>query len=233
MGRHAENETASKETLRKRIRNYIQHQIASGRLQAGDRIVETQLAKELNVSQAPVREAILELAAMGLLEERPYSGSFVRKLTAEDVEDIYNTRAFLDEYAARQAARNITEQQLVEMEALLQRMDEAEDYQALAEMDMEFHAMVVDAAGSPALKRTWENLRLVEWTELSAAVTQSTLEELAKQHWRLFQLLKQHADHAAGAYMFIHIKNFGEELKRYLQQREASESSSKQERSSL
>ena len=233
MGRHAENETASKETLRKRIRNYIQHQIASGRFQAGDRIVETQLAKELNVSQAPVREAILELAAMGLLEERPYSGSFVRKLTAEDVEDIYNSRAFLDEYAARQAARNITEQQLVEMEALLQRMDEAEDYQALAEMDMEFHAMVVDAAGSPALKRTWENLRLVEWTELSAAVTQSTLEELAKQHWRLFQLLKQHADHAAGAYMFIHIKNFGEELKRYLQQREASESSSKQERSSL
>ena len=229
MGRHAENETASKETLRKRIRNYIQHQIASGRFQAGDRIVETQLARELNVSQAPVREAILELAAMGLLEERPYSGSFVRKLTAED----YNTRAFLDEYAARQAARNITEQQLVEMEALLQRMDEAEDYQALAEMDMEFHAMVVDAAGSPALKRTWENLRLVEWTELSAAVTQNTLEELAKQHWRLFQLLKQHADHAAGAYMFIHIKNFGEELKRYLQQREASESSSKQERSSL
>lgn len=233
MGRHAENETASKETLRKRIRNYIQHQIASGRFQAGDRIVETQLARELNVSQAPVREAILELAAMGLLEERPYSGSFVRKLTAEDVEDIYNTRAFLDEYAARQAARNITEQQLVEMEALLQRMDEAEDYQALAEMDMEFHAMVVDAAGSPALKRTWENLRLVEWTELSAAVTQNTLEELAKQHWRLFQLLKQHADHAAGAYMFIHIKNFGEELKWYLQQREASESSSKQERSSL
>lgn len=49
------------------------------------------------------------------------------------------------------------------MKALLYRMDRAEDYQTLAEMDMEFHAMVVDAAGSPALKRTWENLRLVEW----------------------------------------------------------------------
>lgn len=227
MGKHAEKETASKGTLRKKIRNYIQHQIASGRFQAGDRIVETQLAKELNVSQAPVREAILELAAMGILEERPYSGSFVRKLTAEDVEDIYNTRAFLDEYAARQAARNITDQQLSEMEKLLYRMDEAEDYQDLAEMDMEFHAMVVDAAGSPALKRTWENLRLVEWTELSAAVTKNTLEELARQHWRMYQLLKQRADHAAGAYMFIHIKNFGEELKRYLQQQEASDASSK------
>ena len=73
MSRNAENETAAKGTLRKKIRNYIQQQIASGRFQAGDRIVETQLARELNVSQAPVREAILELAAMGLLEERPYS----------------------------------------------------------------------------------------------------------------------------------------------------------------
>ena len=101
MSKNAENETAAKGTLRKKIRSYIQQQIANGRFQAGDRIVETQLARELNVSQAPVREAILELAAMGLLEERPYSGSFVRKLTAEDVEDIYNTRAFIDEYAAR------------------------------------------------------------------------------------------------------------------------------------
>ena len=116
-----------KATLRNNIREYIQQQIATGRFQAGDRVVETQLAKELHVSQAPVREAILELAAMGLLEERPYSGSFVRKLTLEDIEDIYNTRAFIDEYAARQAARRITAEQLAEMEALLREMDAAEN----------------------------------------------------------------------------------------------------------
>lgn len=102
------NRLAEKATLRREIREYIQRQIAAGRFQAGDRIVETQLAKELGVSQAPVREAILELAAMGLLEERPYSGSFVRKLTVEDIEGIYNTRAFLDEYAAKCAVQRIT-----------------------------------------------------------------------------------------------------------------------------
>ena len=69
-----------KATLRKNIREYIKEQIASGRFKAGDRVVETQLAKELNVSQAPVREAVLELSAMGLLEERPYSGSFVPRI---------------------------------------------------------------------------------------------------------------------------------------------------------
>ena len=62
-----------KSTMRREIRTYIQRQIAQGVYRPGDRIVETQLAREMNVSQAPVREALLELAAMGLVEERPYS----------------------------------------------------------------------------------------------------------------------------------------------------------------
>ncbi len=207
--------SAEKATLRKNIREYIKEQIVNGRFQAGDRVVETQLAKELSVSQAPVREAILELAAMGILEERPYSGSFVRMITADDIEDIYNTRAFLDEYAARQAAKKVTAEQLAEMEALLREMDAAEDPRDFVEKDVAFHALVVNAAGSPALKRMWEGLRLVEWTGLSVAVTRKTLPELAKQHWQIFRLLERHADHTAGAYMFLHIKNFGEELKQH------------------
>ena len=104
-------------------------------------------------------------------------------------------------------------------------MDQAPDYASFAEMDMEFHAMVVDAAGSPALKRTWENLRLVEWTGVSVAVTQNTLPELARQHWQIFQTLRDHAEQEAGAYMFLHIKHFGEELKRYVAQRDEAQGS--------
>ena len=214
------NRLTEKATLRKEIREYIQQQIAQGRFKAGDRIVETQMAKELGVSQAPVREAILELAAMGLLEERPYSGSFVRKLTAEDIEDIYNTRAFLDEYAARRAAQRITPEQLEEMEALLREMDGAESPHDFVEKDIAFHGLVVDAAGSPALKRIWESLQLVAWTGLSVAATRNTLPELVRQHWDIYNLLKRHADHTAGAYMFLHIKNFGDELKQYIQEKD-------------
>ena len=214
------NRLTEKATLRKEIREYIQQQIAQGRFKAGDRIVETQMAKELGVSQAPVREAILELAAMGLLEERPYSGSFVRKLTAEDIEDIYNTRAFLDEYAARRAAQRITPEQLEEMEALLREMDGAESPHDFVEKDIAFHGLVVDAAGSPALKRIWASLQLVAWTGLSVAATRNTLPELVRQHWEIYNLLKRHADHTAGAYMFLHIKNFGDELKQYIQEKD-------------
>lgn len=215
MDRKMNDKIMTKGTLRKEIRTYIQEQIACGRFKAGDRVVETQLAKELNVSQAPVREAILELSAMGILEERPYSGSFVRSLTATDIEDIYNVRAFIDEYAARQAAKCITDDQLAELEALLHEMDAAENIHEFVEKDMAFHALVVDAAGSPALRKMWEGLRLVEWTGLSAAATQNTLSELVEQHWEIYRLLQKHADHTAGAFMFLHIKNFGDELKRH------------------
>ena len=212
-------------TMRREIRAYIQRRIADGTFRPGDRIVETQLAKEMNVSQAPVREALLELAAMGLVEERPYSGTFVRHLTAEEIEDIYSTRAFLDEYAAKQAARRITQAQLDGLEELLHGMDQAPDYACFAEVDIQFHAQVVDAAGSPSLKGAWENLRLVEWTGVSVAVTQNTLPELGRQHWQIFQTLRDHAEQEAGAYMFLHIKHFGEELKRYVAQRDEAQGS--------
>ena len=47
-------------------------------------------------------------------------------------------------------------------------------------------------------------------------MTQNSLPELAKQHWEIYRMLKKHADHTVGSYMFLHIKNFGDELKRYL-----------------
>lgn len=209
--------------MRREIRTYIQRQIAQGVYRPGDRIVETQLAREMNVSQAPVREALLELAAMGLVEERPYSGTFVRHLKASDIEDIYNTRAFLDEYAARQAARLATQEQLDAMEVLLKKMDQAEDDASFGRDGHRVSRLIVDAADSPSLKRAWDNLRLVEWTSVSVAVTQESLPELAEQHWQIFRTLRSHAEQEAGAYMFLHIKHFGEELKRYVTETEQAE----------
>lgn len=214
-GRNAAERDIRKRTLRKEICDYIQSQISHGRFQPGDRIVETQLAKELNVSQAPVREAILELAAMGLLEERPYAGCIVRKLTATDIADIYDVRAHIDEYAATLAAQRATQEQLDAMRVLLQEMDKATDIRKFVQKDITFHAMVIDAAGSATLSRMWSTLRLSEWTNLSVAATECSLEKLKRNHWQIYEYLCARDDRAAGAYMFLHIKGFGDELKRH------------------
>lgn len=211
----------AKETLRSNIKDYIQQQVAEGVYKPGDRIVETQLARELNVSQAPVREAILELATMGLLEERPYSGTFVRNFTIAEIEDIFDIRAFVEEYAARRAAKRITEEQLAEMEAVLREMEQNQELPTFVHLDMEFHGLVMDAAGSLALKRAWKVLRMAEWTYLCASITAFSLPELVAQHRNIYRYLKTHDESSAGAYMFLHIKGFGDELnKHFAEQRE-------------
>lgn len=211
----------AKETLRSNIKDYIQQQIAEGVYRPGDRIVETRLAKELNVSQAPVREAMLEMATIGLLEERPYSGTYVRNFTPAEIEDIFNTRAFIEEYAAKRAAKRVTEEQLAGMEAVLEEMDRSQDLQVFVRLDKEFHGLVMDAAGSPALKRAWTNLRMAEWTYLCAATTAFSLDELIAQHRTIFRYLKNREDASAGAYMFLHIKGFGDELGKYFTAQQA------------
>ena len=207
----------AKETLRSNIKDYIQQQIAEGRYQPGDRIVETQLARELNVSQAPVREAIMELAAMGLLEERPYSGSYVKHFSIAEIEDIFATRAFVEEYAARRAAQNITEEQLAQMEQVLNEMNSQQGMPTFVHLDMEFHSLVMDAAGSPALKRAWSVLRMADWTYLCAAITAFSLDEMIDQHWQIYRYLKAYEASSAAAYMFLHIKGFGDELSKHFQ----------------
>lgn len=214
-GKAAGKRLPAKETLRSNIKEYIQQQIAEGVYRPGDRIVETRLAKELDVSQAPVREAMLELATMGLLEERPYSGTYVRNFTIAEIEDIFNTRAFIEEYAAKRAAKQVTEEQLAEMEAVLDEMDRNRELSAFVHLDVEFHGLVMDAAGSPALKRAWTLLRMAEWTYLCAAITAFSLDELIAQHRKIYQYLKAHEEASAGAYMFLHLKGFGDELGRY------------------
>ena len=135
----------------------------------------------------------------------------------------YSKEALLYQAVAESLDITPTQEQLDAMEVLLKKMDQAEDDASFAEMDIAFHGMIVDAADSPSLKRAWDNLRLVEWTSVSVAVTQESLPELAEQHWQIFRTLRSHAEQEAGAYMFLHIKHFGEELKRYVTETEQAE----------
>ena len=172
------------------------------------------------MSQAPVREAMLELATIGMLEERPYSGTYVRNFTAEEIEDTFEARAFIEEYAAKRAAKLAAEEQLARMREVLERMSPGQSLEEFVRLDKEFHGLVMDAAGSPALKRVWNLLRMAEWTYLCAAITAFSLDDLIDRHWRIFRYLESREDSSAGAYMFLHIKGFGDELGRYFSGRE-------------
>ena len=82
--------------------------VKDGRYAPGQRLVEADLTAELGVSRGPLREALGRLAAEGVLELEPYRGAVVRRLTREDVEDLFSVREVLEGEAARLAASTWT-----------------------------------------------------------------------------------------------------------------------------
>ena len=88
-------ELPSHRQLRKLVADQIRAAIVDGRFKPGEWLRQERVAQELGVSQMPVREALKELAAEGLIEHVPYRGVRVVALSVEDIEDLYEHRAFL------------------------------------------------------------------------------------------------------------------------------------------
>ena len=99
----------SRVVLSDQIKEYIVNAILSGKFQPGERIVESALARQLGISQAPVREAIRDLVLMGFLESEPYKGTSVRSFTSDDLWEVYTVRAALESLAARLTAQRMKE----------------------------------------------------------------------------------------------------------------------------
>jgi len=93
--------------------------IFGGTWKAGERLREEKLAAFFNVSRTPIREALQELAAVGLVELRPNCGALVAAFGPREVEEIYEVRALLESEAARLAGEHITTGELKEMQAEL------------------------------------------------------------------------------------------------------------------
>ena len=198
----------TKETLRTEVKKYIMREIAVGNFKPGERIVETKLAKEMNISQAPVREAILELSILGILEERPYAGSFVRHPASGDVEDLYNVRALVEQYSANAAAINRTDADMEKLALILQKMKECKDPDQFVDLDHSFHEAIADATGNKILKRIWEALSTYELTYQTILANKWTFAGLYDAHKTLYDVIGSGNGPAAGAEMFLHIDRF-------------------------
>jgi DNA-binding GntR family transcriptional regulator len=175
----------SREMLSSKIKDRILQLILEGELQPGDRLVETRIARDLGVSQSPVREAIRDLAAVGFLEIEPYRGARIRQFTREEFLDDMEIRGELEAIAAQRAATRVTEAQIQKLRSLVEQMHdkgEAGDAHGQAMMNTEFHRTVVDAAGSEGLMRAWAVLEPFARTYLTAMVPGTDLVWLGDRH---------------------------------------------------
>ncbi len=179
--------------LSDQVKQHILDSIERGEYKPGERLVESQLARQLRTSQAPVREAIRDLVSAGFLEREPHRGAVVRMLTDEDLHEIYIVRAPLDALAAEQAAPHITDAHLQTLMEITEKMfaaARAQDFISAARLDGQFHMLIVDLAGNKLLRRIYDTLQLGQYILITMRRSSLSLESLVARHEPVIEALK-------------------------------------------
>ena len=141
-------------TLRGRIAQQIRGAILGGKLKQGERLVERKLATALGASLTAVREALIELESEGFILKKTNFGSYVTKMSFEDVQKVFRLRRVLESFAMGEAARHRTAEQMQELERIYLEMVEAaraKDSRAFNKADMRWHLMVWQMPGNEYL----------------------------------------------------------------------------------
>ena len=163
----------SRSVLADQVRDRLLEEILSGRYQPDSRIVETHVARELGTSQAPVREALRALEAIGIVEISPFRGARVRRPGRREILEAYAVRSALETLAARLAVPRMTDANIAELVGFVDAMEAAAragDGHAVAEADAAFHGRIVEIADNRTLLKTWRGLQPYSRTYISLIV---------------------------------------------------------------
>ncbi len=145
------------------VKDALISDIQSGRLAPGQRLIETQLMKELGVSRHVIRAALQALAEARLVEIRHNTGASVRRLSQEDVINIYQTREPLEGMAARLCAERASAEDRRELKGLTRDLDKAIislDIRVFLHLNAAFHAKIIACAKNPELTDLLDRLSI-------------------------------------------------------------------------
>lgn len=138
--------------------------IANGVFRPGQRLDVKELARKLDVSPTPIKDALNRLAAEGLIDIRPRRGTFVTRVSAEDVMETFEIRAALECLAAEKAVQRLTPEVMGRFRSLVADLEKpvANEQERLfhEQKNLEFHNLIVELSGSRKLKKMYASLKI-------------------------------------------------------------------------
>jgi DNA-binding GntR family transcriptional regulator len=213
MEHDSKSRPLERRVFREEIREQLIDDILNGRLPPGARIVETKIAQQFGVSQGPVREALRDLELFGFVVSSPFRGTQVRRISTEELLEIYPIRAALEGVAARAAAVHMDQPTLDHLGDLIGAMREAaarDDHRGEADADHRFHHAIVKASGNQMLEHVWQTMRLSITTCLTHSITHRSLHEIAERHVAVLDALRSGDPDRAERAIRRHIEEPGE-----------------------
>lgn len=197
----------TRKTAHELVRDTLRNAILTGEIVGGARLVQADLADQLQVSTTPVREALRSLAAEGLVQLDAHRGAVVRRLTQDEVTEIFDLRCLLEPEALRRAIPRVTEAQLDEAAEIESRMSAETDPAAWLVLNRRFHGVFTDAAASDRLRQMLKMLQdsFAAYTVSSIMHDSSRRDRANEQHRVLLQAVRDRDAEGATAAMVEHM----------------------------
>ena len=212
---------ASRPQLAEDVARFVRRRIFDGTYGAGRYVRLDQLAAELGISVTPVREALFELKAEGLLAQQPRRGFVVLPVTGRDLTDVSNVQAYIGGELAARAAASISVEQLREVEKIQTELESAyagDDIELVVRLNHEIHRASNVAADSPKLAQLMS--QITRYAPESVFPTIAGWPEKSNEHHRrLLAALEQRDADLARAAMSEHLAAGAEPLIDHLTER--------------
>lgn len=185
-------------TLKDHVYDYIAEQIRDGTLQPGQRVNENVICENLNISRTPVREALIQLAAEGILENRARKGFVIRSMTEADIREVYQVIGILEGYAAKLVCGSLSQQDLADMEFYIEAMDlaiKSGNFEMYYKQQETFHQLYIDKCGNRTLidtiARAKSKLLKRNYTDDDEGKTKSVFYDTNMEHWEILDLFRK------------------------------------------
>jgi len=199
------------ELLSQKVYRALKTEIIKGSLKPGTKLSEGKIAKQMEVSRTPIREALRELAAEGFVKISPNQGVVVSNASVEDVQEVLQIRGVLEGLAARLATKTINEEEIKELEKYQKRMEHytnKDDVLAFSEMDAEFHELILNICGNNRLIQIRKNLSdQAHRYRIRSLSIPGRLKYSLKEHQEIVEALKRKNPEHADRLSQKHIEN--------------------------
>ncbi|MGN7982688.1 GntR family transcriptional regulator [Burkholderia sp. 22313] len=186
----------------------LREMIVNGELQAGERLVERDLAEHFGISRIPMREAIQRLEREGLLDIFRNRGAVVRMLGASDVQEIYDMRVLLEGDAIYRSVKRFDDETLARAELVHRLLGESSVPRRQGELNREFHALLYSCCGNERLLKAIAELRSqVERYERLQAMLLADTPSFQVEHDAILQACRERNARGARAMTVAHLES--------------------------
>lgn len=201
------NHFLRRDSMAEQVRQELLRRIMSGDLRPGSRLVELQIARDLNTSQGPVREALRQLEGVDLVVTEPYKGTRVRDVTTQDICEAFMVRASLEELAGQRAAKSLKGNagELRKVAEAIRKAAMQKNIELYAKHDYNFHRMIVEAAQNKILLRIWNSLAFEVRIQMRLAKGKVNLSQSQEMHWEILKALEEGNGNNAGRLLHRHL----------------------------